>query len=289
MTSPYALPTLLVMLRKLYYAFTIIALSFAFATTAPHAEDKKDNEIFGQAYGVVSYVNLGNDKDAKEGDIVIATGNTVFVSSTPYQNIIFGVVTPKPAASVKPKTLPPYAQSEGSSTTTPLITEGVALVTVNLKNGEIKRGDLITTSSVKGQGMKAIKSGYVLGNAMENFSSKNKDDTKKIAVSLNIHYEGGGETFTTRFVDFFKLAVLAAYQSPKLALKYLVVLLTSLVPIVYVFLSFGKVARLGIIALGRNPSASGKIYRGIFINLLISLAIMAAGVGATYFVLKVNF
>jgi len=52
----------------------------------------------------------------------------------------------------------------------PIISEGVAYVKYNSENGQIKKGDLITTSSTAGEGMKATQSGMVIGIALEDAS-----------------------------------------------------------------------------------------------------------------------
>jgi hypothetical protein len=57
--------------------------------------------------------------------------------------------------------------------TNPYVLEGVTYVRYNSENGTIKQGDLITSSSEAGAGMKATKSGMVLGIALEDAASAN--------------------------------------------------------------------------------------------------------------------
>ena len=47
---------------------------------------------------------------------------------------------------------------------------GVVPAKVNTENGSIKIGDFVTISSKKGVAMKATRSGYVIGKALENYS-----------------------------------------------------------------------------------------------------------------------
>ena len=51
--------------------------------------------------------------------------------------------------------------------TNPFVSSGVTYVKCNSENGQIKKGDLITSSSTPGEGMKAIRSGMVIGIALE--------------------------------------------------------------------------------------------------------------------------
>lgn len=54
--------------------------------------------------------------------------------------------------------------------TNPLVSGGVTYVKCNSENGLVKKGDLITSSSEPGVGMKATESGIVLGLALEDAS-----------------------------------------------------------------------------------------------------------------------
>lgn len=271
------------MLRKCLSLIFFFALLHCIGSNV-YAQDNQSSSSFG----VVSTLSI-NDKDAKEGDIIILSGKELAVSSRPYQNVMVGVVSPKPAFSIKPTSDPLNLNGGSGSNSITVITSGNVLVTVNLKNGEIKKGDQITTSDVKGIGMKAVKTGYVLGSALEDFSSKNKDDTKKILVALNVHYASNGNSITTRIGDIFKLAALAAYENPRLALKYAAIILLVMFSILFTFLTYGKIARLGIIAMGRNPLASKKIYKSIILNSLFSIAVIAGGLVAAFVLTKINF
>ena len=54
--------------------------------------------------------------------------------------------------------------------TSPVVSGGVTYVKCNSENGLVKKGDLITSSSESGVGMKATKSGIILGLALEDAS-----------------------------------------------------------------------------------------------------------------------
>lgn len=79
-------------------------------------------------------------------------GNEYDETTRPYQDDIVGIATGNTN---------PIKKSDL------IVTSGLTEVKVNNENGLIKRGDLITSSSVSGVGMKATESGMVLGVALE--------------------------------------------------------------------------------------------------------------------------
>jgi hypothetical protein len=273
-------------MRKLLTLFFFATLLLPFLLGVSHAQEAQENKDGNGSFGFMSSLSV-KSSDAKEGDIVILSGRELEISSGPYQNVMVGVVCPKPSYSIKPTSDPLNLGAVSGGTSYNVITSGNVLVNVSGKNGNIKKGDLITSSEVKGTGMKAIKTGYVLGTALEDFTAKEKEEVKKIMVALNVHYASSGGSITTRISDLFKLAALAAYENPKLALKYIATTLMAMFTIFFTFISYGRVARLGIIALGRNPLGSKKIMKGVVINGLISIAIIAGGVAASYVITKI--
>ena len=67
-------------------------------------------------------------------------------------------------------------------------------ILVNSENGNIEVGDLITTSSTIGIGMKATKSGIVIGIAQESYNFAG-NEVKLIAVQYGVrHYTSDSET-----------------------------------------------------------------------------------------------
>lgn len=73
-------------------------------------------------------------------------------STTSYDMTMVGVFT----GNNQPRKLSDY-----------IVREGIIEVLVNNENGLIKKGDIITSSSSPGEGMKATKTGMTLGVAME--------------------------------------------------------------------------------------------------------------------------
>ena len=79
------------------------------------------------------------------------------VSSKPYDNSVIGIVATKPG----------WLLGQEAKGSIQLALAGRVPVRVSLKNGEIKPGDPITTSSIPGVGMKATRAGPIVGKAME--------------------------------------------------------------------------------------------------------------------------
>ena len=65
-----------------------------------------------------------------------------------------------------------------------IYTSGIAYVKYNSENGMIKKGDLITASSQSGFGMKATKSGMIVGVALEDATN----DSGLIKIRISIQY-----------------------------------------------------------------------------------------------------
>ena len=92
---------------------------------------------------------------------------------------------------------------------------------VSTVNGDIKAGDPITTSDIPGVGMKATKSGTIIGRAMESLSAST-DGTDKITVLLNTTYYEPTSLLSTRNLSLLSLlgwgiagAVLVFKRIPK--------------------------------------------------------------------------
>lgn len=217
------------------------------------------------------------EKTVNDGDIITVSEKGYTLSKMSYDPSVIGIVSLNPAIAIT---------IEGIGKTYPVITFGNANVRVSTTNGTIKKGDLITSSAMPGIGMKADKSGYVIGSALQDFDSNNPNEIGKIAVALNVYYFYS-KLFLPKIgiFDILKMSSLATYEQPSLFLKYLVALIILLISIVFGFFSFARSASKGIEALGRNPLAGKSIQLGMLINALISIAIIAAGMIIAYVVI----
>jgi hypothetical protein len=228
------------------------------------------------------------DSNVQDGSIVVTSSQGFFIASHEYDTGIIGVATLSPAVSINVEDNP-LVQNESNSNATkyPVISSGNAVVTISTANGNISKGDLITTSSTKGVGMKATKSGYVLGSALEDYSSDDTSKVGKVNVSINIHYYASkASTTTSKLSDIFKLSAVASTEQPLTVFKYLIAAIVVILSFIFGFMSFGRSAKAGIEALGRNPLAGKLIQIGIIINTVITVAIIAAGLLMALFILR---
>ncbi|MFH1845947.1 MAG: hypothetical protein ABH869_00080, partial [Candidatus Omnitrophota bacterium] len=127
------------------------------------------------------------------GDVLVAsTDNKLKASDKPYQETILGVVSGSPAILFEGSTLEiaptPGGFTEG--TKPPVALAGRVPVKVTMENGSIKAGDYITSSSKPGYAMKAIKSGMVIGIALEDLNEEGK-----VMTFINPHYRVNPEEF----------------------------------------------------------------------------------------------
>ena len=121
---------------KKIFILSILILCYSFCS---YAQDKKIRTKF-EAGEIMTL----KDKMLFDDDFV--------QSHTPYQENMVGVAT---------------GNNNPQKKSDILIKEGIAIVKITNENGIIKKGDFITSSSIKGLGMKAIKSGMVIGVALE--------------------------------------------------------------------------------------------------------------------------
>lgn len=238
--------------------------------------------IFAQEQGVEGAATLGvakivevHGKDIKDGSVISASKNGATLSSVPYDPQVIGVVARDAAILI-----------ETSSAGVPVISSGKLYILVSSKNGVIKKGDLLTTSTIPGVAVKADKEGYVLGTALENSANTKPDQIDKIAADLDLHYFNSKPTFAGSLSDVLKIVLLPTKEAPAPIFKYIVAAGVVLASIVLGFMSFGRTAAKGIEALGRNPAASKIIHLGIIFNIIIVIVIVFAGLSIGFLILR---
>jgi len=218
-----------------------------------------------------------NDTGVKDGHIIISTANGYVLSRQPYEQNIVGVVSANSAIVFSGQT---------SANSHPVVSAGKATILVSTVNGPIKKGDLITTSSITGVGMRANKSGYVLGMALTEYTTKNAKQIGTVQVALNIHYATLNINVGSNLLDIFKLSSLATYEQPMTVFKYFIATLIIFASFFFGFFVFGKVAGKGVEALGRNPLAGKMIEMGIVMNVIITVVIILSGLGLALVILR---
>lgn len=218
------------------------------------------------------------DKNIKDGAVLSAAGNGPAVLSTiPYDGHVIGVVSRDAAIILSTK---------ATENSVPTISNGTVYILVSSQDGQVKKGDLLTTSTLPGVAVKATKDGYVLGTALEDAAETDPKKEDKIAVNLDLHYFNSKPTFPGSLTDIFKIALLPTKESPTALFKYIVAAMVVLGSFILGFMTFGRTAAKGVEALGRNPAASKIIHLGIIFNVSIVVVIVLSGLTVAFLILR---
>lgn len=231
-------------------------------------------------FGIANYLPI-NDKNIREGSIISSDSQGFFLTRIPYDPKIVGVVSNSSAISFN------INQSDKNVQRYQVVSTGTVGVNVSTVNGNIAKGDLITSSNTPGIGMKANKAGFILGTSLDSYSSKNANEIKRIHVVLNLKYATTKTTVRSSLFDIANLSALAWTDDPLTVFKYVVAALILIFSIILGFYLFGRLASRGVEALGRNPLAGRMIQLGIIINVLITIAIIGAGIVVAFFILTI--
>jgi F0F1-type ATP synthase membrane subunit c/vacuolar-type H+-ATPase subunit K len=217
------------------------------------------------------------DSGVMDGHIIISTSKGYGLSRQTYEQNIVGVVAQNSAI---------VFSGQSTANSYPIVSTGKTNVLVSAVNGTIKKGDLITTSGIIGVGMRATKSGYVLGMALSEYTPKNIKQIGTIQVAMNVHFATLNMKLGDNLFDIFKLSSLATYEQPMTVFKYFIATLIIFASFFFGFFVFGKVAGKGIEALGRNPLAGKMIEMGVVLNVIITVVIILSGLGLALVILR---
>ncbi len=219
---------------------------------------------------------ITNEK-VEDGSIVVVSTKGFALSKVPYDPNIIGVIILKPAVAIK---------TDGQKTGYPVVTSGTVITKISGISGAIKKGDAITTSPIMGTGMKAVDSGFVLGEATNNINFAKSSDVKLVEVTVNPHYSQLNTSLGNSLADIFKLSKIAAFEKPTKALQYIVAAIIVLTSFGCGFIIFARAVNTGLEALGRNPLAGRMIQLSIVFNLILIAVIIVAGSALAYLVIR---
>jgi hypothetical protein len=262
--------------RNFFSGVLIFFVIFFISSKASFAQLEDFIKEGAATLGVARMVEVA-DKNTKDGTILSTAGGKVGLSNIPYDGHVIGVISRDAAIILSTKTTP---------NSVPVISNGTVYLLVSSKDGNIKKGDILTTSTIPGTAVKAIKDGYVLGTALEDYENSDPKRIDKIAVDLDLHYFNSKPTFPGTLSDILKLALLPTKEGPTPILKYIVAAAVVLGSFVLAFLTFGRTAAKGVEALGRNPAASRVIHLGIIFNVSIVVVIVMAGLIVAFLILR---
>ncbi len=224
--------------------------------------------------GIAISLKLKN-VDIENGSIICSKPDGYDVCDKDYDPEIYGVVVVDPSAIFDTE----------ESDTKPVLNNGVAVVRVSTLNGKIESGSLITSSTKPGVGSLALKSGFVLGTALESFTSDNPDEIGEVKVNINIHPAVGLSSARSNLLQVIREGISAPLFEPLASLRYILAALMILIAFVLGFVYFGRVAKSGVEAIGRNPLASKMIQLSVFIHVLITIVIILVGLIIAYLIL----
>lgn len=215
-------------------------------------------------------------KDAKDGSIISSSAKGYVLSSVPYDPSVYGVITEDPSLFIQNTNLPD---------TKPAVTSGKAYVRVSTINGAIKINDFVTSSEIPGVGQKATINGFILGTALQNYSEVNPNKTGKILVSIDPRFSSSFTGFRGNLIQLLRDSGGVFNLSPLASFRYILAAFIAILSFLLGFIYFGRAARSGVEAMGRNPLAGRMIQLGIIFNLVLTIGIMAVGFGIAYLIL----
>ncbi len=215
------------------------------------------------------------DSDPKDGSVIVARAGVYQLSDKEYDPGIYGVIQSQAAVTL----------NNISENSRPVVTTGQALVRVSKVNGDIKEGDLLTSSKDKGISQKATKSGHVLGKALGDFpSNTGTGEEGLVPVLLSINYNqiaAKSEELTQTGVDQVARKVSTAIVSGSLPelLKYVFALLLGLITFFWGLAHFVRSNRTAVESVARNPLAKNEIRREQIIGSVVIIIVCALGLG----------
>lgn len=227
------------------------------------------------ASGIAVSVPIPGDNNP-DASIVCSKGSGYQLCDTDYASSMVGVIVDDPSVVFEKANLPDAR---------PLVSSGTVVVRVSGRNGPIKAGDLITSSTTVGVAQKADKNGFVLGTALENFEPPTSDQQGLILAEISIHPTIDLSDSGTNILENLRKGLSFPLLSPLASLRYLLAFAIVVIGFVLGFFYFGRVAKSGIEAIGRNPLASSSIRMGIIFNIMLGIVIVLSSLGIAVLIL----
>jgi len=216
--------------------------------------------------------------EVKDGTVICSVNQKNELCTLAYDPNMLGVVSLNPAISVGVAT--------PSADTPPVVSTGKAKVLVSDVNGVVEKGDFVTSSTEPGVATKMLKSGYSLGIALEPFTPNVSEHLGYITVSLNIRPTVLTAKANVNLIEMVRQGLESSFLTPLSSLRYLVAGIVVIMTFVYGFSHFGKLAKSGVEAVGRNPLASRAIELSVMLNVGLTVLIMGGGVLIGYLILS---
>jgi hypothetical protein len=249
------------------------------------------NHVYAQISDFTNVYDI-SDQDAKSGDIIIFdTTRGLVRSNSAYGINMFGLLTDQTSIELK----------RADGTGKPVIRSGIGKINIILSNGQIKKGDYITSSTLPGLGMKATLSGNVIGIALED-STQNQNfnqncivnpsscPTDQISIAVKPDYADLTDPRTTnRLFEYIGTAFFRNSQDPQgfgRIIKNVVAGIIVLVTLIFGLLIIARSVPKTVEAIGRNPLAKRSIQLTLALNIGIVAFVVIGGIVAAFIVLR---
>lgn len=231
--------------------------------------------VVALTYGNATSIPLEGE-GISNGNIISFKNGTYTLAGEKYDSDLIGIITDTSITSLEDTNINNYFL---------LATEGETEIIVSNINGQIRKGDYITSSEIPGVGVKATESGYVVGIALEDFVTQNDEEQGIIMVRVDIKPWFRSTKAGTNLLSALRSGLESPFISPLISLRYVLAALVVGASFIIGFTSFGKISGSSVEALGRNPLAGTSIKRVVFFNFLMTFLIMVSGLMLAYFIL----
>ena len=236
---------------------------------------------------------FSTDEALSLGSIVSLKSNTtdrVIAASSSNADSILGVVINDGSSLL--------TLSNGQEDQVQVATSGMVSVLVSDINGEIKQGDSITASPVKGVGMKATSNAKIVGiaqgkpvnsdNTQQTYKdSENKDHPIRLGevpvlINVSYYYKQPDKTIIPSAIQNVANALAGKTVNTTPILISGAIFIITLAVVVSIIYSM---IRSSIISVGRNPMSQSAVYRDVIQLSALVLGILAVSLTSIYFIL----
>jgi len=182
-----------------------------------------------------------------------------------------------------------------------VVVSGLTPALVSNINGDIKIGDKVAASPIKGLGMKALQSTQVVGIAQSNLADTTtttehiKDKNGKVtevkvgvvSVQVNVSYYAAPRDKLSSIVPTFLVNVGSSIAGKDVSpLRVLIGFSSLLLGFAVTGIMLQAAVRAGIISIGRNPLAHDSLRRSLIDVLVTAVGVLLIAIIAFYLILK---
>ena len=165
----------IVKLVMCFRIFGVIILILSFVVSVSDVAYAQLSDLREATVTIAASIQILDEGEIIDGSVVVSNEEGFVLSTREYQESIYGIVVYDPAVVLN--------QSDEENTF-PVVTNGTVRVRVSGVNGSVKKGDFIVSSNIKGVGMKATRSGFAIGTAIEDYEFANPGDEGLVLVGL---------------------------------------------------------------------------------------------------------